>query len=178
MVINKPVRIMAVAPTSRGFGFAVMEGPNQLCSYGNKTILQNKNVRVLAWVEKFIRLYQPSILILPDVNAGDTNRAARIKTLHRQLGILARKQQIKIKLFTVSKVHEHLLGTRKGTKQAMADKLAALFPEHLQSRLPPKRRPWMSEDPRMDIFDAVALSTAYWSPGKSFSHRLSGILVR
>jgi len=28
----------------------------------------------------------------------------------------------------------------------------------LASRLPPKRRPWMSEDYRMDIFDAVALA--------------------
>jgi len=29
-------------------------------------------------------------------------------------------------------------------------------------RLPPKRRPWMSEDPRMDIFDAVSLAVAFW----------------
>ena len=40
----------------------------------------------------------------------------------------------------------------------MAEILVKRFPEELGSRLPPKRRPWMSEDSRMDIFDAVALA--------------------
>jgi hypothetical protein len=34
------------------------------------------------------------------------------------------------------------------------------FPEELGHRLPPKRKPWMSEDYRMGIFDAVALAFA------------------
>jgi len=46
----------------------------------------------------------------------------------------------------------------QGTKHALAEILAARFPEELGCRLPPKRRPWMSEDYRMDIFDAVALA--------------------
>ena len=50
--------------------------------------------------------------------------------------------------------------------QALAEMLAGKFPEELASRLPPKRRPWMSEDPRMDIFDAVGLAVAFWPPGK------------
>ena len=35
--------------------------------------------------------------------------------------------------------------------------LAMQFPDELASRLPPKRKPWKSEDGRMDIFVAVAL---------------------
>ncbi|MGH7993063.1 MAG: hypothetical protein ACREDQ_06080 [Limisphaerales bacterium] len=53
----------------------------------------------------------------------------------------------------------------KGTKQALAERLALKFPVELGSRLPPKRRAWMSEDPRMDIFDAVGLATVYWAKG-------------
>jgi hypothetical protein len=159
-------RILAIAPTSRGFGYAVMEGPNLLRAFGNKTILRNKNSRTLFWAARFIRLYQPGILLLPDVNAADTHRAGRIKVLHRQIGTLARKHKLKLKLVTITKVRERLTGNRKGTKQAMAEALAACFPDELQSRLPPKRRPWMSEDPRMDIFDAVGLAAAFWSPSE------------
>jgi len=54
-----------------------------------------------------------------------------------------------------------LLGNPKGTKQEMAELLAKKFPDELASRLPPKRKPWKSEDKRMDIFDAVALAVAF-----------------
>jgi hypothetical protein len=53
-----------------------------------------------------------------------------------------------------------LLGNPKGTKQEMAEMLAGKFPDELASRLPPKRKPWKSEDSRMDIFEAVALALA------------------
>jgi hypothetical protein len=35
------------------------------------------------------------------------------------------------------------------------------FPDELSTRLPPKRKPWKSEDSRMDIFDAVALAVVF-----------------
>ena len=43
----------------------------------------------------------------------------------------------------------------------MAEILAKRLPEELGFRLPPKRRAWMSEDYRMDIFDAVALALMF-----------------
>jgi len=100
--------------------------------------------------------------MLPDVNASDTHRAVRIKTLHQQIGALARQHQLKLKLVKATKMRGRLLGDPKGTKQAMANTLAEMFPKELKSRLPPKRRPWMSEDPRMDIFDAVGLVVMFW----------------
>jgi hypothetical protein len=45
----------------------------------------------------------------------------------------------------------------------MAQAVAARFPE-LAPRLPPQRKPWMSEDCRMAIFDAAAFVLAlFWS---------------
>jgi hypothetical protein len=49
----------------------------------------------------------------------------------------------------------------RGTKHALAEIIAKRFPGELASRLPPKRKPWMSEDYRMSIFDAVALVLAF-----------------
>ncbi|MEI6078996.1 MAG: hypothetical protein WCS94_25710 [Verrucomicrobiota bacterium] len=162
MIKNKTVRILAIAPLSRGLGYAVMEGPDKLVACGNKAVLHNKNAGALAWVKKFLQFYQPDVLVLPNVQAKDTRRAVRIKTLHRNIVALAQKQQLKVRLVSVTQVRERLLGDKKGTKQAVAEALAKTFPVELESRLPPKRRPWMSEDPRMDIFDAVGLAAVFW----------------
>ncbi|MFM2295566.1 MAG: hypothetical protein RLZZ350_1979 [Verrucomicrobiota bacterium] len=62
-----------------------MEGPDNLLACGNKVILRDKNTGALAWLEKFIQFYQPAVLVLPDVQAKDTRRATRIKTLHKQM---------------------------------------------------------------------------------------------
>jgi hypothetical protein len=123
-------------------------------------------VRALAWVNRFIQFYQPDVLVLPDVTAADTRRATRIKTLHRKIVAWAGKKQLKVKQISVTQVRTQLLGTVKGTKFAVAKTLAGRFPTELGNRLPPKRRPWMSEDPRMDIFDAVSLAVAFWPKDK------------
>ncbi|MEI7534277.1 MAG: hypothetical protein WCK57_07885 [Verrucomicrobiae bacterium] len=166
MIKNKTVRILAIAPLSRGLGYAVMEGPEKLVACGNKAILRDKNTGALAWVNRFIQFYQPDVLVLPDVLAADTRRSNRIKRLHRKIVAWAGKKQLKVRLISVTRVRTQLLGEAKGTKFAVAKTLAENFPEELASRLPPKRRPWMSEDPRMDIFDAVGIAAAFWPSGK------------
>ena len=47
------------------------------------------------------------------------------------------------------------------TKREIALAIAREFPE-LEPRLPPVRRIWMSEDARMNIFDAVALGMTFF----------------
>ena len=162
MTPKNTVRILAIAPTTRGFGYAVMEGPSSLIVFSNKSILKNKNARTLVWVEKFIRRYEPAVMVLPAVNAADTRRAKRIKQLHQRLIALATQHNLKVKLITGTKVRERLLGQIKGNKQSLAEMLAGLFPIELAPRLPPKRKVWKSEDPRMDIFDAAGLAVAFW----------------
>jgi hypothetical protein len=166
MIQNKKVRILAIAPLSRGLGYAVMEGPDKLVASGNKTILRDKNAKALAWVNRFIQFYQPDVLVLPNVTAADTRRAARIKTLHRNITAWAGQKKVKVRLVSVTQVRNQLLGEAKGTKFAVAKTLAEKFPIELGQRLPLKRRPWMSEDPRMDIFDAVGLAVAFWPKNK------------
>ena len=154
--------MIAIAPLSRGLGYAVMEGPDKLVACGNKAILRDKNAGALAWVNRFMQFYQPDVLVLPNVTAADTRRAARIKTLHRQIVAWAGKKNVKVRLVSVTQVRTQLLRDSKGTKFAVAQMLASKYPTELGLRLPPKRRPWMSEDPRMDIFDAVSLAVAFW----------------
>jgi hypothetical protein len=63
------------------------------------------------------------------------------------------------------------LGVRN--KNEIARFIAARFPELARS-LPPERKPWMSEDSRMAIFDAAALAFASFGlAGRELLQRFS-----
>ncbi|MES3031684.1 MAG: hypothetical protein V4699_00365 [Patescibacteria group bacterium] len=70
---------------------------------------------------------------------------------------LASTRKVKVSLFSRAQVRQVYFADDVGTKHALAEILAKRFPDELGHRLPPKRKPWMSQDSRMDIFDAVAL---------------------
>lgn len=155
-------RILAISLSSRGFGYAVMEGNNTLVDYGHKVINENKNLGSLNGLEKLITRYQPVILVLQDVNAKGSRRVKRIRQLHQKVLALAKKHKLKVGKISGKELRGILLGNENGTKQELAELLAKQFSDELASRLPPMRKPWKSEDARMDIFDAVGLVVAFW----------------
>ena len=145
-------------PYTRETIYAVLEGDDDLIDYGNKRINKDKNARSLAHIEKMIAHNQPDVLVLQDVNAKGTRRALRIKKLHREIVSVAKKRKLKVIKISGTELRRLLFGNEAGTKQEMAELLAKKFPDELASRLPEKRKPWKSEDARMDIFDAAGLA--------------------
>jgi len=159
-------RILSIAPTTRGFGYAVFEGENSLVVYGGKIVTtskRNKNRRSLALIEKMIVQYRPDALVLYDLHAKGIHRQPRIKELHRLVVKLAKRHKLKTVTISRTELQRLLLGDLKGTKHGVAELLAKQFPDQLASRLPPKRKCGHTEDRRMDIFDAVGLAVAFRS---------------
>lgn len=154
----KEVRILSITPSTRGFGYAVIEGDDKLVDWGAKSVNGDKNAGSLARIEKMIVFYEPKVVVLQDVK--DSRRAPRIRELIQRIAALARSRKIKVVLLSREQVRQVFFHDGQGTKYALAELLAEWFPEELGDRLPPKRRPWMTEDYRMDIFDAVALGLA------------------
>ena len=159
--ISEKVRVIAIAPSARGFGFAVLED-QAILECGNKGVKPDKNVHSLFKIEKLMKLFQPGVLVLQDVNAKGLHRAPRIKALHKQILKLAERQKCKVVLFSREELRFALLSNVKGTKHEMAEMLAQKFPVELARKLPPKRRAWENEDGRMDMFDAVGLAVLFW----------------
>jgi hypothetical protein len=159
---SKDFRILAVALSFGGFGFVVMEGQKTIIEFGRRVADGDKNAQSLAKMKKLLNFYRPDVLVLQDVEAKGSRRYPRIKTLNRQIKRVAEKHKIKVKLISKKQLQDLLLGNSRGTKQEMAEVLAAQFPDELALRLPPKRKPWKSEDTRMDIFDAMALAVVFW----------------
>jgi Holliday junction resolvasome RuvABC endonuclease subunit len=164
---SKQVRILAIALSTWGFGFVVMDGKNAIIECGGRVATgEGKNAQCVAKVEKLLNFYHPEVLVLQNVEATGSHRAPRIKTLNRQIKAVAKKRKIQVKLISGKQLLNSLLGNPTGTKYEMAEMLVAQFPDDLASRLPPKRKLWKSQDARMDISDAVALAVTFRMEGQ------------
>ncbi len=159
-------RILALAPSTRGFGFAVLEAPAKLVDWGVKTVnKQDKNADSLAKADALMAHYLPTVLVLENHDAPDVRRSDRINTLYTDLAALANRRKVKVKLLTRTRVRQTLLGDdAPGNKQTLAEALAERFPDNLGSRVPRKRRLWTSEAYGMGVFDAVALGVVSLTP--------------
>lgn len=154
--LSKHPRILAIAPSTQGFGFALLEGINILVASGAVKVRKDKNAKCVANIDEKITHYSPDLIVLEDDST--TRRAPRIRRLNKQIIRLAKKSGIQVMLVSRQDVRRAFFGQEKGTKYRLAVKIADQFPEELASKLPPKREAWKSEDARMNIFDAMALA--------------------
>jgi len=158
--VSKQHRILAIAPSTRGFGFAVLEGEATLVDWGIKAVEGDKNEESLKKVADLIEHYYPDILVLEDHDAKNSRRSERVRKLGRELITLALIRKVKVTLFTREQVRKAFFTKGPGTKYEVAKILANRFPGELGPILPPKRKLWTSEDSRMAIFEAAALAVA------------------
>ncbi len=160
------VRVLALDPTSGGIGFAVLEGPHQLIDWGVKSAPERTPHYALWLIEALIARYEPDVIVLEDCEACGSRRCPRVRALIRQIVRRAAKHDIKTHRFAGRQIREAFAATNGLTKYRRARAIAEQFPE-LAPRVPPVRRPWMSEDYRMSIFDAVGLAVTFFY----FEHR-------
>jgi hypothetical protein len=152
--------VFAVFPSTRGFGYAVFEGPKSLVDWGVKGVRgRQKNLASLTKVRELLAFYRPDVLVLENYQGRGSRRARRIQTLINLLTAHAAKERIAIASYSRSEVRACFGLT---TKHEMAEAIVREFPE-LEPRLPPVRKIWMSEDRRMNIFDAAALAITFFN---------------
>jgi len=158
-IYPKEFRVLAIAPVTRGFGFAVLEGQDTLVNWGVKVVngKGNKNAKILPKVEELIAHYQPGLLVMEDASAKGSLRHPRIQRLVQQISKMAIIQKVNVTLFSREQVKKILFSDGQWTKHGLAEIVAKQFPEQLGSKLPPKRTAAMREHYQMGIFDAVAL---------------------
>ncbi len=150
-------------PTARGFSFIVFEGPESPYDWGVKKFTgQHKNQRCIDAIKKLIDQYQPYAVILEDTYDTDIHRASRIKKLYFRIAHLAQSERIEVHRFTRAKVKNTFRRSGASTKYEIAQAVAIHIPAFAH-RLPPLRKPWMSEDPRMSLFDAAALGLTFFA---------------
>jgi Holliday junction resolvasome RuvABC endonuclease subunit len=158
---TKDIRVLAIDPSTRGFGFVVLEGPNRLIDWGVKETKVNKNAKSLMLIDDLIDRYQPNVIVVEDYSAKGSRRCRRVAELIDEISKLALRRKVKVSSFSRADVKQAFAESGATTKQEIAIGIAKRFPE-LSPRLPRFRKPWMSEDYRMSIFDAVAFGLTFF----------------
>src|SRR6266536_1154661 len=103
---TKDIRLLAVDPSTRGFGFAVLEGPNLLIDWGVKETKKNKNARTLKLIEDLIDRYQPGVIVVEDYAGKGSRRCRRIQGLINDISMLASKRKVRVRSFSRVKVKQ------------------------------------------------------------------------
>lgn len=163
--------VLAVHPTARGVTYVLFEGPLAPVDWEIKNVRgPRKNPRCLAFVSKVIERFQPDVLVIEDYRGKDSRRSERIQRLYRAIETAAHAQTVDIYRYTRPQIRACFSGAGAVTKQEIAIAIAKHIPA-FEHRLPPVRKPWMSEDIRMALFDAASLAMTFYSQVDGDSHR-------
>lgn len=155
---RRPLRLLAIDLTAKGFGFALLDARLGLLDWGFSSVAATDNTVFWERVSMRIERGRPTALVLENF-APIKGREAAMR--RRDLAI-ALAAQHRIGLCQVSqKIVQGILGP--GSKAQIAKVLVDRFPE-LRHRMPRERTKWSSEDERMHIFDALALAVVVLRP--------------
>ena len=152
--------VLAFSPTSRGIGYAVFEGPQNPLDWGVKEARASKNAQCLKRVKEIIRFYGPDLIVIENEEKAN-RRGLRVHRLLKDIAVAAK--QCNLTTYPISKVTIDGVFSQfqAHTKFQRAARIIEWLPE-LKLLTPRERKPWMSEDYRMGIFDAMTLALTYY----------------
>jgi hypothetical protein len=161
--IYDPV-ILAIDLRHRRFGYAVFEGHRILRDSGLRVYRAIGEVEAAMAGKRLVVLlksFSPSAIVVKRERWDRAQTSFHIKSLAEVMIRVASAHSVPIFLLEQEDVRKTFSNMGCETRDEIAAALSRIFPE-LVWRLPPKRRPWQSEHPRMAMFDAIALGLAYW----------------
>jgi len=159
-------RVLAIDPITWGYGFAILDGPQSLIDWDLQGTSRREEPRerwCLRQIGVLIDRYGPDRIVVEDCLDARSRRGKRSRQLIARIITLADERGIPARRISRSQVHRSFAPAGACTKYKIALAIAGRFPE-VAWRLPPIRKPWMSEDARMGIFDAIALALAFYAP--------------
>lgn len=153
-------RILSLYPTFRGFGYVIFEGAANPLDWGNVSVKNKDNQLIIDKIETYISYYKPNVVVTENPTGEGSRRNKRIQSLVQSIKKLERENLV-IKTYSRSEITNVFEQFGAKTKYEMSNTIAKFLPV-FEHHKPPKRKPWMSEDSRMAIFDAIALAMTYF----------------
>jgi hypothetical protein len=152
-------RVLALDLHPRSFGYVVLERPDRLLDWGvrsNRRKGNSADMLIRRRVKPLLELWRPSILVLGSGLGMTQTPHLRGDKLLKRIAAEARNHQVAVRML------KKRPGTDQGkklTKHENARRAAEQF-SVLRWKMPPKRKPWESEDYRMSMFTAATLAMA------------------
>ena len=83
--------IVTIAPTSRGFGYAIFATPSSLVDWGVKETRRDKNRQAKSKVEAMIQEVRPGAVVIENWFHESCRRSGRVRDLLCEIAVLAHK---------------------------------------------------------------------------------------
>ncbi|MGY4197817.1 hypothetical protein [Bradyrhizobium sp. USDA 4520] len=152
--------VLSIYVNTRGFAFIVFEGRVSPFDWGiRETRGSRKGTGCLLRITRIIDRYAPDVLVVQDTSDQGTRRARWIRKLNGSIASLAKDRDIPIFAYSRDQVRDAFASCPN--KQQLAELIAKHIPA-FEQYVPPPRKPWMSEDRRMGLFDAAALALVFF----------------
>lgn len=151
--------MLSVYATHRGFGFILFRNAAWPLDWGTTDAKGKHPAESLKRIQELITQYEPDVLIVEDVT--HSRRGIRATQFISKVAQLGARANISISRYSRSQIQQVFSLFSAKTKLEIAIKIASWLPQ-LAARMPPNRKPWMSEDSRMAIFDAAALALTHF----------------
>lgn len=167
MMPTNPIqgRVLGFHPTARGFGWVVFEGPFRPIDWGLVSARKDKNATCLKRLKRLLTRCTPETLVLEAYDRETTRRARRITRLGVRARAIADGQGIETVVYSRAEIREAFAEVGATTRRDIAEAVARHL-DAFRHRLPPRRKPWESEDAREALFAAAAVVLTHQRSGR------------
>lgn len=153
--------ILALYPTAYGVGYALFNSPKQLVEFGLGHIRPVSSQKSLKRIQKYLRYYEPDIVLLRGLEAKVSKTHKRTERLIRRISENAEEQGLVVHQYTRGDIKEIFAQFERNSKYQISQKIIEWYPETKQYEFP-KRKRWMAENPFAGVFDAIALGVVHF----------------
>lgn len=161
--IYDPV-VLALDLRHRRLGYAAFQGHRTLLEWGQRyypAVGDAERAIAQKRLSKLLGGIAPDLILMKQERWDRAHADAHLANPIAALQDEAIRHSVPIRLIQDGVIRSVFNTFGCHTKPEIAAALATIFPE-LLSRIPPPRKAWQTEHPRMSVFDAVALGLAYW----------------
>jgi hypothetical protein len=151
--------VLAVHPTQRGLGWVLFDAPLSIIDWALSDVSDDITASTLARITTTLTRYSVQEIVMESSGGDHSRRSYRIKSVEAQIERLAHHNCLEFRSIPRSEIERCFSSVTGKTREAIADRIAYLFPE-LRPRLPPHRKSYMSDDGRMAIFIAASAGIA------------------
>jgi hypothetical protein len=154
--------VLAVHPTTQGFGWILFEGPDSPLTWGIVCAAPKRQTHLVNRFERILKRSNPRTLVIEDCDAEGTRRGPRAQALCKSMLHLARCADMRTSIYPWSMVRACFAAkgaqTRHEIARAVADQIEVLWP-----RLPSERKLWLPPSRNQALFDAAALAITHYT---------------
>jgi Holliday junction resolvasome RuvABC endonuclease subunit len=153
---------LAVHPTSKGFGWALFEGPQTPVDWGISSAKGDRSAASIKRFQELLDQFQPTVLLLEKFEGDEVRRSERLRELFASMQGSAASRDMQTYIYSRDDIGRTIANDADATRYDVAVAVSERLP-FLKTRLPAKRKVWESENDRRCLFDAVALGLTHYA---------------